>query len=91
MAGHRRTGLLNQRTLPVEPEGAATLPTEGEPIHPPVPPPSLPSAPSVPFRDVVSSSDALWERRLQWLRARERFKVAPSLEPAPTVDPPTDP
>ncbi|MGP8072905.1 MAG: hypothetical protein ACLPZM_07235 [Thermoplasmata archaeon] len=79
MAERRRAGLVNQRTLGVEPEGSPVQPDAPEPARPP----DSPSTPPPPLREVVSSSDALWERRLRWLRTRERFESHSSTEKPP--------
>jgi hypothetical protein len=75
LADRRRTGVVGQRTLAVE----AELPTT--PVAPAEPPPepSPPPPPRGPYAKVVSSSDALWERRVRWLHARERFEANQAL------------
>ena len=82
MEERRRTGLVNQRTLGVEPEGPPVSPVASEPD----PSADSPSTTPPPFREVVSSSDALWERRLRWLRTRELFESHSSTEAAPKVE-----
>jgi hypothetical protein len=71
---------VNQRKLFAEPEGT------------PEPPPTLPEVPAPPpepppvprsYAPVRSSSDELWERRLLWLRARERAEAAQRSDPPP--------
>ncbi|HLM91758.1 MAG TPA: hypothetical protein VK424_06915 [Thermoplasmata archaeon] len=82
MAERRRTGLVNQRTLGVEPEGPPVSPVASEAD----PTTDSPSTPPPAFREVVSSSDALWERRLRWLRTREQFESHSSTDAAPQVE-----
>ncbi len=74
MGNDRRKGLVNQRTFEVRLEGAVEPPAPTVPTPPPDPPPPPPA----PFREVVSSSDQLWERRFRWLRDRGRMEAQAS-------------
>jgi hypothetical protein len=81
VAEHRRPSVVGQRQLAVEPDPPAG------PAPPPPPPPETPSPPTAAYGPVVSSSDALWERRLRWLRAREKFEAS-ATRPPPSEEPP---
>ncbi len=75
MAARRGTGLVNQRTLAVDPDPAPTEATAPRPAQPPAPPPPA-DEPARSYAPVVSSSDDLWERRARWQRTRERVEAA---------------
>lgn len=82
MAERRGPSLMNQRTLAVEPD---PRPPEAPPEKAAEPPPPEPPPESPPrtYGPVVSSSDGLWERKLQWWRTRHRMEAARAPPPDP--------
>ncbi len=85
MAEHRRAGVVNQRTLAGDPDPApAELPPSPPSGGPePLPPDAPETSPPRAYAPVVSSSDALWERKLRWLSARARAEAVRDSDPAP--------
>jgi hypothetical protein len=88
MADHRHPSVVGQRTLAVEPEPPAENPPPPFLPNPVDPDPGVESPSRLPpvFREVISSSDAIWERRVRWMRAREKFEA--SIVPAEGTAPP---
>jgi hypothetical protein len=70
MAGHRRPGILGQRTLESGEEAPRELPQEVKAPPHPEPPTGgpVPGRADRPLAPVFPSGDALWDRRQRWLR-----------------------
>jgi hypothetical protein len=69
VADRRGPGGVNQRTLSAEPDTSTATPAPPPPPEPPGPPADTAPPPRT-YAPVVSSSEALWERRNHWLAAR---------------------